>query len=239
MNITDRIGLGRPVVRREEVNADGDSIEDMRKVQERLGPGSVQWQQNGVGRWRNGGGPSETFCLELMMDVGHYRITAKHADEFDPKIMEGAVWFRSVLDRKMIPRCVESSAVSYFSELRGDQCIKANGSTDTLAWPLRIAFDEQECSWTAITREQYDAETAPAEQPDSARKLMATIDDARRALGMMEHGISADPEFVDAEGGDFRLKDTSPCIDAGEVIEGINDGRFEGGGPDMGAFEAK
>ena len=35
------------------------------------------------------------------------------------------------------------------------------------------------------------------------------------------HNIDIDPQFVDAENGDFRLKSTSPCIDSGKNISGI------------------
>lgn len=48
------------------------------------------------------------------------------------------------------------------------------------------------------------------------------------------HGnVSVDPEFADPSGGDFRLRDGSPMIDAGADV-----GRpFEGAAPDMGAYE--
>lgn len=69
-------------------------------------------------------------------------------------------------------------------------------------------------------------------------------------VGGMNHGeanIDADPRFVDAENGDFRLSPDSPCIDAGTVAEPMPEFDLAGmhrvmfGGkelrPDMGAFE--
>ncbi|RKY12817.1 MAG: hypothetical protein DRP82_06365, partial [Planctomycetota bacterium] len=71
-----------------------------------------------------------------------------------------------------------------------------------------------------------------------------TIDDTN-------HCIYQDPQFVDAANGDYRLKDTSPCIDAGDdtlvpsgvttdldgnqrVVDGNNDGTAI---VDIGAYE--
>jgi len=63
--------------------------------------------------------------------------------------------------------------------------------------------------------------------------------------------IHSDPQFVDAAGGDYHLKDTSPCIDAGDnslvpsgvdkdldgnqrIVDGNNDGTSI---VDIGAYE--
>lgn len=54
----------------------------------------------------------------------------------------------------------------------------------------------------------------------------------------LEHGISAPPLFLDPAMGNFRLSSTSPCIDKGVELPGIND-RFTGLAPDMGAIEYK
>jgi len=45
-----------------------------------------------------------------------------------------------------------------------------------------------------------------------------------------------DPGFLDPQNNDFRLRPNSPCIDAGELIEGIT-GRHVGKAPDLGCFE--
>jgi hypothetical protein len=65
-----------------------------------------------------------------------------------------------------------------------------------------------------------------------------TLADFQKAFDSLVHGISADPKFTNAGAGDYHLADDSPCIDAGVVIDGINETRTKGKAPDMGAFEA-
>ncbi|MDA1017941.1 MAG: hypothetical protein O3A00_26220, partial [Planctomycetota bacterium] len=48
---------------------------------------------------------------------------------------------------------------------------------------------------------------------------------------------AVNPNLLDPEHGDFRLRPDSPAIDAGVLIPGINDERFHGTAPDIGAHE--
>jgi len=62
--------------------------------------------------------------------------------------------------------------------------------------------------------------------------------------GYGEHDFTAEPQFVDPEGGDFRLKPGSPGVDAGMTIEGIGADlrgvkRPQGKGYDVGCYETE
>ncbi len=57
------------------------------------------------------------------------------------------------------------------------------------------------------------------------------------SAGHEKHGIVADPLFRDPLALDFRLKNESPCIDAGTKDDMILS--FEGKGPDIGAWEGE
>jgi len=88
-----------------------------------------------------------------------------------------------------------------------------------------------------------------------------TFEEFRDSTGQEEHGLYTDPQFADtphlgeypwlgfledeignyplvesADVGDLSLQPTSPLIDRGELIRGINED-FSGKGPDIGAFE--
>lgn len=59
-----------------------------------------------------------------------------------------------------------------------------------------------------------------------------------------EGAISADPQFVDAENGDYRLRPTSPCVDAGNTayaygpVDLAGNARVVNGIVDIGAYES-
>lgn len=57
------------------------------------------------------------------------------------------------------------------------------------------------------------------------------------ATGLCQNGVAGDPLFVNSGAGDYRLQAGSPAIDAGVIIQGINNQGFLGVGPDIGAFE--
>ncbi len=59
----------------------------------------------------------------------------------------------------------------------------------------------------------------------------------RAQTGRELHGLDVDPAFRDPAAGNYVLDPSSPLVDAGVVIPGINDA-YRGAGPDIGAFES-
>lgn len=55
-------------------------------------------------------------------------------------------------------------------------------------------------------------------------------------LGLEDHGVEKDPNFVDPEKDDYRLDRKSPCIDNGKIIDGATLW-YLGKAPDRGAYE--
>jgi hypothetical protein len=64
-----------------------------------------------------------------------------------------------------------------------------------------------------------------------------TMDELCAATGLECHGLDVDPGLVDPASGDLTLSGSSPGIDAGIPIPGINHVHL-GGGPDVGYHEA-
>jgi hypothetical protein len=65
--------------------------------------------------------------------------------------------------------------------------------------------------------------------------VTSTIFDLRRATGQEQHGIAADPMFVDPAARDYRLRPGSPAIDRGSPPgPGAS---FLGSAPDIGVYE--
>lgn len=63
-----------------------------------------------------------------------------------------------------------------------------------------------------------------------------TLAELQAATGQELHGLSVEPGFVDAAGGDYRPAAGSALIDAGLALPGINDD-YDGDAPDIGAYE--
>jgi parallel beta-helix repeat protein len=56
--------------------------------------------------------------------------------------------------------------------------------------------------------------------------------------GFEEHGLGADPHFVDASAFDFELRPDSPAVDSGRFLAGVTDG-YVGTAPDRGFAERR
>jgi len=67
----------------------------------------------------------------------------------------------------------------------------------------------------------------------------AHLSQAQKRLPFLRTVQVRDPGLRDPETGDFRLRPGSPAIDAGVMIPGVNDDRFHGKAPDVGALEIK
>lgn len=65
----------------------------------------------------------------------------------------------------------------------------------------------------------------------------SSLSSLRSATGFEMNGRSGNPLFVSSATGDYRLQATSPAIDGGLLLMGINDRRYNGAAPDAGAFE--
>lgn len=108
-------------------------------------------------------------------------------------------------------------------------CGKAHGF---VAWPRKplspMDFDHDNL---------YVESNAPLMR--LAGNCYATLADVRRATPYLRNGFSLDPRFRDPAGGDFRLAPDSPLISKGILIPGINDRRFRGKAPDIGAVATR
>ena len=71
------------------------------------------------------------------------------------------------------------------------------------------------------------------------RTKFPKLSDVRSRLKWLRHGINADPQFIDSGRGDYRLRDSSPCINAGVPLGGINRLSTLGTAPDLGAYEKR
>ncbi|MCC2626387.1 MAG: putative Ig protein [Thermomicrobiales bacterium] len=123
------------------------------------------------------------------------------------------------------------------TEIDVRNCIFDPPSTDTATIPVDLATQTGTVVW------DYNLTHRPSGSSSSGYRYGGVSKDftAWQALGFDAHGLfgvgaTNDPAFTDLAGGDVTLQTTSPAIDVGVAISGINDG-YEGSAPDLGAFE--
>jgi hypothetical protein len=115
------------------------------------------------------------------------------------------------------------------------------GVTSTLRSRNNL-YVSTEYVWVKVNAIAVDADYDLLYTTDPARfvKWMGTqytdLAALRSGLGLELHGLSAPPDLIDPGNGNFSPAPTSPAIDQGLPIPGINDGYF-GSAPDLGAIE--
>jgi len=136
-----------------ERNADGDSLKKIKAVWKEFPAGGVEHDYIGCGQWWK---TNETCGFAYTVDC--YRITAKHADKFNPDCMSFEVWARAAIGRGMICRGVgkmDSTGI-----VKTCDCDNIDGagmwaSSDGHCWPFYA--NGASWTWTAIPRAAPDA----------------------------------------------------------------------------------
>jgi len=143
-----------------ERNGDGDTLEDIKAVWGEFGKRSIEFSLDKRTEWAFATG-SFNFTLN------RYRITAKHADRFDPKCMSLEVWARAAIGRGEIKRerngCIEIYDTFSNGYLHGRRCMPTSGHKVD----YRITFAIHDHStWTAIPRAEAPAGERESENPE-------------------------------------------------------------------------
>ena len=166
-----------------ERNADGDSLKKIKAVWKEFPAGGVEHDYIGCGQWWK---TNETCGFAYTVDC--YRITAKHADKFNPDCMSFEVWARAAIGRGMICRGVgkmDSTGI-----VKTCDCDNIDGagmwaSSDGHCWPFYA--NGASWTWTAIPRAAPDAGKAE-HLCDTCGKEFATCDAKN-----IQFGIDIDP----------------------------------------------
>ena len=133
-----------------ERNADGDTLEDMKAMQDRFGAGSIEVI---IGlKWY-----TDTCPVSFGLSARDYRITAKHSDTFIEDIMDFEVWARAAIGRGMVLRNEKDGIALCFDSCCSWGVVSIQRGGSSWAYAATVG------GWTAITRAQYEQETKPKE----------------------------------------------------------------------------
>ena len=143
----------------------GDTIEECVSTWIKFGKGSLEIKPAPQYRWvslEEWGGKSHILPL---------RITAKHADVFDPATMDFETWARAAIGREMVCRGEGRMNVHDREGHRHEGCVLWANRIDRheLVGPdsrgpdchyWRLSYGAKDWTWTAITKRQHQRETA-------------------------------------------------------------------------------
>jgi len=131
-----------------ERNADRDSKEDMKAVQDKYGVGSIERLDDGV--WL------AFHKWDFDAPVKCYRITAKHAKVFDPKTMDAEMFARAAI-----------GAGDMLKVTDGNKTRWCNSCDSVSVWHNRAQYSYPYFAWNDLlverkTRAEYEQETKKA-----------------------------------------------------------------------------
>ena len=171
-------------------NADGDSMEDMRAVVDALdNTKAVEYAIGVTGRWVPQASLPNDWTTSGTFKASEFRLTAKHADTFDPECMDFEVWARAAIGRGLVLRHNEA-----FYHTSMGPCV-GGGEVGVLDV---YGTCRNGCKWNAITREAYEQETAPEEPPIDS--VWAKSSDSGRWVPMSDFAQAVAAEIKKQEG---------------------------------------
>ena len=143
---------------KEQVNGDGDTLEDIKPTWKAFPLGGVEHDYIGCDQWWKING-----TCGFVFTVDCYRITAKHSDIFDLACMDFETWARAAISLGEIKRerngCIEIYDTMSNGYLHGRRCMPTSGHK--VDYRITIATHDHS-TWTAIPRPAAPAGEPPA-----------------------------------------------------------------------------
>jgi len=135
-------------------NADSDTLADIKAAWEQSNSVDICVVDGGIGEhtWhtRNKG---TSPCYIFYRPVSAYRLTARHADTFDPTCMDFETWARSAIGRGMVLRGEDEDGVTVLAERWGRNGTHAIGAVFTKRYKgCVVTSGDAGMKWTAHPR---------------------------------------------------------------------------------------